>query len=79
MKRNSILSGPPLAVLNSVVPAKERIRKPFTLEEDWDETRGWFQWVVNKDTGKKWNVGIQYDFEGFVDVLNTHILQGRFN
>jgi hypothetical protein len=64
--------------MRRVIPAKDRIIKPFAKEEGWDDRTGWFEWIVNKETGQKWNVGREYDFEGYVDVLNIHILDGKF-
>jgi hypothetical protein len=70
---------PPLARLVPIAAAAERLVKPFALKTDWEEKRGWFQWLVNQDSGQKWDVGKQYDFEGYVDVLNADIQRGKFS
>jgi hypothetical protein len=58
--------------------ARDRIIKPFAKIEGWDDNSGWFEWVVNKETGQKWNVGRDYDYEGYVTDLNAHIANGKF-
>jgi hypothetical protein len=58
--------------------ARDRITKPFAKKEGWDDYTGWFEWIVNKETGQQWNVGRDYDFEGYVDVLNKDIADGKF-
>jgi len=67
-----------LAVLEPVLPAKERIIVTHTIEDRWDDKTGFYQVVINKIKGVEWNVGTKYDYEGYVKDLNEDILQGKF-
>lgn len=67
-----------LARLNPVLPAKERIIVTHSIEDRWDDKIGFYQVVINKIKGLEWNVGLEYDYEGYVSKLNEDILQGKF-
>jgi len=59
--------------------ARDRISKPFAVEDSWDDKRGFFQFLVNKETGQKWDIGRDYEYEGYVNDLNRDIASGKFN
>lgn len=68
-----------LAVLIPVVPSKQCVIVTHTIEDRWDEKDGWFQVVINKIKGVEWNVGKDYDHDGYVERLNNDILDGKFS
>lgn len=68
-----------LAVLKIPTLAKDRITKPYAIEDSWCDRRGFFQFLVNKETGKKWDIGREYEYEGYVADLNRDIANARFN
>lgn len=59
--------------------ARDRITKPYAIEESYSDNRGFFQILVNKDNGKKWDIGRDYEYEGYVNDLNRDIAKGKFN
>lgn len=69
----------PMARLIKVAPAKDRIVKPYIVEDSWCDKRGFFQFLVNKETGRKWDIGRDYEYEGYVNDLNRDIANGKFN
>jgi hypothetical protein len=67
-----------LAKLLPVVPSKDRIIVTHTIEDRWDDKYGWHKVVINKIKGLEWNIGKEYDHDGFVNRINTEILQGKY-
>jgi hypothetical protein len=61
------------------VLARDRIVKPYKIEDGWCDKKGFFQWLVNTETGKKWDIGRDYEYEGYVKDLNRDIANGKFN
>lgn len=58
--------------------AADRITKPYAIEDSWCDKRGFFQYLVNKETGQKWDIGRDYEYEGYVNDLNCDIENGKF-
>lgn len=77
-KNGNFMSAAPLAILVPVLPARDRIIKPFVVLDRFDMNSGFYQVVKNKETGQEWNVGRTYDVEGYVLTLNRDILRGNF-
>lgn len=78
-KNGDFCSAAPLAILVPVLPAKDRILKPFVVVNRVDDKTGFYQVIRNTETGKEWNVGREYDVEGYVLTLNRDILRGKFS
>lgn len=77
-KNGDFISAAPLAMLVPVLPARDRIIKPFVVEDRFDTNSGFYQVVKNQETAKEWIVGRDYDFEGYVKKLNSDIMSGCF-
>jgi len=61
-----------------VIPAAGRVVSSHKLESRWDQTRGWYQVVVNKENGKEWDVDKSYDHDGWVCRLNEEVARGMY-
>lgn len=77
-KDGNVLSAAPLAILVPVLPARDRIVKPFVVLDRVDIRTGFYQVIKNMETGQEWGVGRTYDVEGYVLMLNRDILRGKF-
>lgn len=69
----------PMGLLKSVLLARDRVKKPYAIVDSWCDKRGFFQYLVNKETNQKWDIGRDYEYEGYVEDLNRDIANGKFN
>lgn len=75
----SILGLPPKAILIPVLPAYLRVNQEYKFEDRFSKEEGFYQVVIHKKSGKEWNVGREYDHEGYVDRFNVEVERGMFN